>query len=107
MQTVPIQIVRFVDPNQPGFVECLLLDAEGQEHRFVEKVPVVTSEHLDEQSHYPRRGVIACEVETSWLEADGRALVRVNTERPWGVESVEGQSRFVVLRSSLGGDHAV
>ena len=107
MPSLAVQIVRFVDAHQPGFVECALVDAEGREHRFVEKMPIVTLDHLNERSQYPQPGVIACEVEASWLEPDGRALVRVTTERPWGVESVEGQSRFVVLRTSLGPERAV
>ena len=37
MPCIAIQIVRFVDTNQPGFVECSLRDAAGREHFFVEK----------------------------------------------------------------------
>lgn len=107
MPSLAVQIVRLVDTHQPGFVECTFVDAEGRQHRFSEKMPVVTLDDLSERSQYPHPGVIACEVEASWLEPDGRALVRVTTERPWGVESVEGQTRFVVPLSSLGPERAV
>jgi hypothetical protein len=107
MPFVPVQIDRMVDPSFPGFVECAFVDALGQEHRFVEKVPVVSREDLSEDTSYPRIGNIACSIEASWLETDGRTLVRVSTLHPWGVESVEGKSQFVIAASIMGSDDAV
>ena len=96
MATVPIQIVRFVDEHQPGWVECLMSDAEGIEHRFIEKAPVVTGKILSAASAYPQAGVIACEVIAQWSDVNGRAVSRVTTRRPWGIKSVAGASEFVV-----------
>jgi hypothetical protein len=96
MATVPIQILRFVDGHQPGWVEGAIHDADGVEHRFVEKVPVVTRENLTAASIYPQTGAIACEVLAHWSDATGRALSRITTRHPWGVESVTGFSEFVV-----------
>lgn len=106
MLLIPVEILRFVNPDFPGFVECELVDAEGTRHLFMEKVPVVTLEHLTEHSVYPAAGVIACEVEASWMEPNGRALVRVTTERPWGVESVGGRSLFVLDPATLSHEDA-
>ncbi|MDI1443615.1 hypothetical protein [Polyangium sp. 6x1] len=44
---VEVQIVRFADDAQPGWVECHLLDAHGRRWAFLEKVPVVTTARLD------------------------------------------------------------
>src|SRR5262249_13899900 len=95
-KTLCVQIVRFVDEHQPGWVECVFTDAEGRKHKFVDKVPIFSSDDLDERSVYPRAGGARCEVLTRWNDADGRELVRVTTARPDGVESTEGLSEFVV-----------
>ncbi|WP_431104074.1 hypothetical protein [Roseateles noduli] len=99
--SLPIQISRFVDEHFPGFVECVLVDAFGKAHVFIEKVPVITTENLVSTSSYPRPGAMDCEVVAEWTDDNGRALSRVNTERPWDVESTEGLSEFVVSTSAL------
>lgn len=101
MPAVIVQISRFVDEHQPGFIECILLDALGESHLFVEKVPVVSKGDLWPTSSYPQPGAIACEVEAQWKDAAGRSLVRVSTERPWGVESTAGTTCFTVLLAQV------
>lgn len=101
MPALTIEISRFVDEYQPGIVECVLVDANGQRHLFIEKVPIVTTENVWSSTSYPRPGAIACAVEAEWRDDDGRVLARVTTERPWGVESTSGQTSFVVLASEL------
>lgn len=101
MPTISVQIERFVDDHQPGFVECRLVDASGRSHLFVEKVTVVTTLNLGPHSSYPLVGTIGCEVESKLSDDEGRELVHVNTERPWGVESTEGISRFLVLSAQV------
>lgn len=97
MDAIRVEIVAFVDSAQPGWVECRLIDADGVTWRFVEKVPVVTDARLDESSAYPQPGFIGCEVIEAWNDEQGRRLVRVCTERPWGVESMgAGRTQFVV-----------
>jgi hypothetical protein len=93
---VVIQIVRYADEAQPGWVECQLIDVNHRVWSFIEKVPVVSAEALDAFSVYPRPGVIACEVTERTL---GKA--RIDTARPWGVESVEGETRFEVPTTAL------
>lgn len=101
MIAVTVQIERFVDDHFPGFVECRLVDALGYSHLFIEKVPVVTTENLGSDSSYPCAGTIACEVESELSDEQGRKLLRVNTGRPWSVESTEGLSSFLVLSSQV------
>jgi hypothetical protein len=101
LKAIAIEISHWVDDEQPGWVECKLVDAKGWVHRFVEKTPVVTAEPLGPQSEYPRPGWIACEVEAELADAAGRSLVRVGTTRPWDVASSASESTFVVLASQL------
>lgn len=100
MPALVIEISRFVDEYQPGIVECVLVDALGQTHIFVEKAPVVSKEDLLSTSVYPRPGAIECEIEEEWEEGK-RSLVRVNTGRPWGIESSAGEMCFVVSSSQV------
>ncbi|MGJ7528336.1 hypothetical protein [Variovorax sp. GB1P17] len=100
-KAIAIEISRWVDDAQPGWVECKLVDAKGWVHLFVEKGPVVTAEPLGPESSYPRPGSIACEIEAELTDAAGRSLARVSTTRPWDVASSAGESTFVVLASQL------
>jgi hypothetical protein len=98
---VSVELLRLVDDYQPGIVEVLLIDAFGQSHRFVEKIPLVTLEELSPESTYPRPGSIACEISAQWNGDHGRDLREITTSRPWGVESTSGNTSFVVLATQL------
>lgn len=100
MVAVAVEVTRFVDESQPGWVECKLVDAYGSEHIFIVKVPVVSLEDLDANSIYPQPGIIACEV-IEQNSAGGVDIVKINCERPWGMESVEGNVLFTVLPHQL------
>lgn len=101
MDKLSVTIQRFVDEHFPGFVECSLVDADGCEHRFIEKEPVVSAANLSSDSTLPQAGQIACVVEDEWMDDLGRKLVRVATDEPWGVESAEGETSFTVLREQV------
>jgi hypothetical protein len=101
MLGVQVQIVRLIDDDFPGFIECQFIDADGRLWSFIEKVPVVTELDLDGDSTYPQTGVIACEEVGRFLDSSGREIVRIETDRPWGVESIDGNTRFEVTAESL------
>jgi len=101
MPGLTIEIERYVDDSFPGWVECSLVDAFSNRHLFREKGPIVKAGYLGPESAYPQHGAIACEVEAEWKDDSGRSLVRVNTELPWGAESISGETRFVVPRAQV------
>jgi hypothetical protein len=101
MKAVAVRIVRFVADDQPGVVACELTDAFEQAHILVDKVPIFTTAYLHADSPYPQPGVVACEIFEVWQDGDGRRLARVSTARPWGVESTEGITEFVVLAEQV------
>ena len=101
MDFLVVQIVRFVDSHQPGFVSCEFVDAAGGSHTIIDKVPVLSREDLDESSAYPKPGIVGCEVMARWRDDEGRDLVRISTEKPWNIESTEGVSQFVVRADQL------
>jgi hypothetical protein len=97
---IAIEIRRYVDDSQPGWVECGLTDAGGREWLFIEKIPVVTAEDLGISSRYPQPGVIACQV-IERRQDDGREVVVIDTELPWHVEATTGDTRFEVRPEQL------
>ena len=102
MNQLAVRIVRFVDDAQPGFVACEFEDADGRLHTLIDKVPIFTDVMLDATSVYPQNGSACCKVLNRWRDLGARELVRVSAE-PYGIESTEGQSEFVVLSSQVSG----
>lgn len=98
---VRAQITRWVDDHFPGFVECRLTDRLGCEWTFVEKLPVVTDENLWSDSQFPRPVFIACEIVSRGLDESGNETVEISTERPSGIEALDGTTSFQVLASQL------
>jgi hypothetical protein len=96
---IKIEIVNFVDESNPGWVTCRLIDANGVEHWFREKAPVVTAGEIWADSDFPLEGEIACVI----LSAGPESVV-VDTQLPWGVESTTGQTQFEINRAQLVAD---
>lgn len=101
MPEIEVTIVRIADDAFPVFVECKLIDAHGREHTFVEKAPVVSAQDISARSTLPVSGHIACEIEHELKDATGRALLRVDTARPYGIESIAGNTRFELLAEQV------
>jgi hypothetical protein len=96
---VAVQIVRFVNSDFPGWVECELVDTAGRRHILKDKVPIFTVEDLDANSKYPTQGFAACEVVERYQNEKGQELVRVSTVKPYNIESTEGLFEFTVSAS--------
>jgi hypothetical protein len=96
-----VQIVKFVDNRFPGWLECEFVDAEGYNHRLIDKVPLFTTALLDATSGYPQSGIARCEILGRSRDDKNRELVTITTARPDTVESTEGLSEFVVLSTQL------
>ena len=75
--------------------------ADGRSHTFYDKVPIFTAMPLTEASRYPQPGLAACEVLERFEDDRGRSLVRVSTERPFGITSTGGLTEFVVLAETM------
>lgn len=96
MQFISVQIVRFVDGHQLGWVDCELVDADGCHHTFTDKVPLLTSKNLGADSEYPTPGSIPCEVLKRYRDEKGREVVTVSTIKPAEITSKQGLSQFTV-----------
>ena len=102
MPSIKAEVSRYIDDEpQPGIVECTFVDAFGQSHFFREKTAIVSSEVLLATTVYPVACELSCEIEAEWIDQDGNPLVRICTELPWGIESVTGETRFIVRPAQL------
>jgi hypothetical protein len=100
MVGVHVEITRYVDDSQPGWVECRLIDAHGREWLFIEKVPVITTADLNRQTCYPQAAVIACQI-VSRIYTGDREIVTIDTAWPWHVEATTGETMFEVRPEQL------
>jgi hypothetical protein len=101
MLFIKVQISRYVDAHFPGWVEFSMVDANGQPHVFIDKIPAITESHLDEFSSFPQPGLVACIALERKERDDGRQLVLIDTQSPFGIESTDGRTQFDVFSEQL------
>lgn len=93
---ISIEITRYVVDDSPGWVDCRLVDIDGREHLFHEKIPVVTAASVWSDTEFPQPGVIAGVVVERRVRSDGREALVVDTKQPWDVQSLAGGTQFEV-----------
>jgi len=100
MTCLRVDIVGFADESFPGLVHCDLADANGNRHKFIEKIPVVTTQDLWSDSTYPQPGLMPCDRVECLDDGEGRALARVS------INSLDPShpAQFIVLESQLVND---
>ena len=81
-------------------MECELEDVHGQRWSIIEKTAIVSTADLDAHSPYPQQGFIGCEIVQRRRDAE-REIIRITTDRPWMVESIDGSTEFDVLPDAL------
>ncbi|WP_276371744.1 hypothetical protein [Chryseolinea sp. H1M3-3] len=99
---IKVTITKYIsDEPQPGMVEGKFKDAWANEFIMVAKTAILSSESLGHDSKYPRDGFIACEIVEKWTDEKGRRLVRIDLDSPWGVETIDGLTKFDLEESAL------
>jgi len=101
IRSLPVQIVKFVNDSQPGWVAVEFKDAEGHLHTVIDKIPVFTTEDLWVDSTYPQPCSMPCEILGRCHDANGRDLSRMSIASPLDNKSTDGLSEFVVLSRQL------
>lgn len=61
MARVRARVVRWESDDFPGFIEASVRDAGGEDHRIIEKIPVLTTLDITPGSRFPIE---------FWIEAD-------------------------------------
>lgn len=101
IHNLAVSIMRMVDHNQPGQVECVFSDVTGRKHKVIDKAPIFHEELLDAASQYPLDGYLRCEVLATWRDGQGTEIKRISTARPDDIESTENLSEFVVFADQI------
>ncbi len=101
MAEIAVSILHWVNDDQPGVVEFSLVDCDGRDWRFVDKLPMVTAEYLDGTSVYPQPGSIRCKILSFGHDATGREIALIDTHKPWYVETVDKKHVFRVFADQL------
>lgn len=76
---VNVVITRFVEENQPNFVEWRLTDIHGRERVFEGKCVYVTLEYLERDSVYPQPGSLGCTIVEELSDEAGKTFYRIDT----------------------------
>ncbi|MGD9562979.1 MAG: hypothetical protein AB7F88_12730 [Pyrinomonadaceae bacterium] len=92
---IKVSITRCIDDTGPSFVECEFRDASGFVDVFRDKDAIFSIENLDRNSEYPVDGVLGCEV-LNKPTMQNPLTTRVDTKKPWGIESLNGKTIFEV-----------
>lgn len=95
------------DEPFPGIVEVEIIDASHRTWKFIDKAPIFDSGRiLTSGATYPIDLDLACTV-VGPPSNGGNEQVVISTAAPWGLESEDGTSEFVVnadqIKSSAGG----
>lgn len=92
IKATAIQLID--DSAYPEIVRCVFMDSHGRTHTVTEKWPVVSAEKF--KNSFPKDCTLGCVV----LERRGEVCV-VDTERPWCIESEEGETVFEIHEDLL------
>jgi hypothetical protein len=94
---VKAKITRCLDDTgYPPFVQCEFIDAHGKVQIFNDKDAIFTTQNLDRNSDYPQAVIIGCEI----VERTN-STVKINTEMPWHIESISGETFFEIESEQL------
>lgn len=97
---VIVSVTRWIDEAaDPPVVEAELVDAEGEVWAFEVEAPVVAP-GLAPTATLPQPGRLRCRIVRDEMVA-GILVVHIDTAEPDGAVSVDGVSRFRVLRASV------
>jgi hypothetical protein len=91
---VRARAVRWESGDFPGFIEAVVRDAGGQDHRIIEKVPVVTTLDITSDSTFPIE---------FWIEAEMDLVEsnEVSVTFRHGIETVNGARSLVVSTTDV------
>ena len=101
MPKVNVSIIEFVEESQPNFVKARLTDALHNDWFFIDKCVIFTAVDLNDESSYPLTGSITCKVIKQERDSQGREILTIDTEEPWHVEDISGETRFIVFAHQL------
>ena len=97
---IKIMITRFVDFHQPDIIEFSFTDYKNQIHKFIDKIPIITNQELDENSEYPIEECILIDILNKEDENE-EVLYSFRFKESYGLESTNGESIFKIGKEQI------
>ena len=96
MKLLKINIIEYSDEHFPAYVTCSFIDVFGKIWYIDEKAPVVSSDNITKKTKLPITGYAAGEI-----ISQNKDIVCFCTEKPWGIESRDGENKFFVNENQI------
>jgi len=96
MKFLEVDIIEYENEYFPGWVRCSFADTFGKLWYIYEKAPIVSSDNITEETKLPIKGYVAGEI----ISQSGN-IVYFCTEKPWYIETEEGENKFYVYEKQL------
>jgi hypothetical protein len=96
MDYLIVDIIEYTLNEFPGFVLCKFSDCIGKTHYLNEKVPVVSTENIDENTALPQKGYIAGEIINK-----ENGIIKFSTVKPDAIETTDGLNIFFVSERQI------
>ena len=91
MNFLMVDIIEYFQGDFPEYVLCQFFDVFGKKHYFNEKIPIVSSENINDTTILPKKGFIAGEFINK-----GDELIYFSTIKPYDIETIDGINTFCV-----------
>ena len=86
-----VDIIEYFQGDFPEYVLCQFYDVFGKKHYFNEKIPIVSSENINNTTILPKKGFIAGEFINK-----GDDLINFSSIKPYDIETIDGINTFCV-----------
>jgi hypothetical protein len=93
---IEMLMVDYID-DQPGFAKCRFKDSNGIEINLIEKIPVLTTEQIDENTILPT--TISLPGFVSKKDYETKEIIKFSAD--YYIEDVDGNSDFMIFRKDL------
>jgi hypothetical protein len=96
MDYLMIDIIEYTPNEFPGFVLCKFFDYIGKVHYFNEKISVIYTGNINENSVLPQKGYVAGEI----INREN-SIIKLSTMKPYAIETIDGLNIFFVSERQI------
>lgn len=93
IKLVEVNVIRITDESFPGFVEFTLTDSSGEEHRFIDKIPIVSDDY---NMRPPCIGYMRCSI-----VGESNNTFFIDTSAPDYITSLKEEYQFEVSKDKI------
>jgi len=101
MAFLMIQITKYISNDFPAFIECSFKDAHNIKQKIIDKVPVLTTKDINENTEFPIDINIPITIKNKLKDLNNKQILTINIEKPLGLESTDGETCFEVFTNQI------